>query len=78
MIFAMTSDAICSVLIGLGLATRWACTIIAINLTVAFLFVHHAKLHGPGELAWLYLWAAVMLFLAGPGRYSIDGVPRGD
>ena len=78
MIFAMTSDAICSVLIGLGLATRWACAIIVINLTVAFVFVHHAKLQGPGEVAWLYLWAGVMLFLVGPGRYSIDGGPRGD
>lgn len=75
MVFAMTSDAICSVLIGLGLATRWACAIIVINVTVAFLFVHHAKVHGPGEVPWLYLWAGVMLFLAGPGRYSIDGGP---
>lgn len=59
------------------LATRWACTI---NLFVALIFVQYFKLHGQGsgEVPWLYLWVVITLFIVGPGRYSIDGGPRGD
>ena len=81
LLFATTSDAICSVLIALGLATRWACAVNIINLSVALIFVHHFKLTtgpGSGEVAWLYLCVVIALFIVGPGRYSIDGGPRGE
>jgi putative oxidoreductase len=77
LIFAMISDAICSVLLILGLATRWAALIIFINLAVAWSLVHHFVLFGPegghGELIILYLGAMLTLILAGGGKYSIDG-----
>lgn len=74
LIFALISDGICSILIVLGVATRLAALIVAINTAVAFVFVHHARFFGQGngELPWLYLGGALTLLLAGPGRHSVD------
>jgi putative oxidoreductase len=74
--FAMVSDGICSVLLILGLATRWAALIPFINIFVAWAFVHHFVLFGPqgdhGEVIVLYLAAAAALFFTGAGRFSLD------
>lgn len=76
LLFATLSDGICSLLIIVGLATRWAALICFINIFVALVFVHHFVIFGPqgghGELMMLYLAAMVTLILAGPGRYSVD------
>jgi putative oxidoreductase len=76
LLFATLSDGICPVLLIFGLATRWAALIIFINIGVALAFVHHFAVFGPqgdhGELMLLYLGAMAALFLAGPGKYSID------
>ena len=65
-----------SILIILGLFTRWSALVLAINMTVAFLGVHKAALSGDhsGEMAFLYLMAYVVLVLAGPGRFSADKI----
>jgi putative oxidoreductase len=74
LVFALLSDAICSILVMLGVATRLASLVIAVNTLVAFVLVHHATLLGPrsGETPYLYAGACLALFLAGAGRYSID------
>ena len=74
LLFAILSDAICSLLVVLGLATRWAALIIAINTGVAFVLVHKMTLLGPhsGEVALLFFFWAVTLFLAGGGQYSLN------
>jgi len=77
LLFATLSDGICSVLIMIGLATRWAALICFINIFVALVFVHHFVLFGPqgdhGEAMLLYLAAMATLFLSGAGKYSVDG-----
>lgn len=72
--FAMFSDAICSLLIILGLGTRLAALIVAINLVVAFSLVHRFAFFGPhnGELAFVYLGECLTLLIAGGGRFSLD------
>lgn len=76
LLFATLSDGICTLLIIVGFATRWAALVCFINISVALVFVHHFAIFGPqgdhGELMLLYLAAIVTLILAGPGRYSID------
>ncbi len=76
LLFATLADGICSLLVVLGLATRWAALIMFVNIFVAWSFVHHFVFKGPqgdhGELMVLYLGAALALFLAGPGKYSVD------
>ncbi len=76
--FALLSDGICSLLLVLGLATRWAALIVFVNIFVAWDFVHHFVFYGPqgghGELIVLYLAAALTLLLSGAGRFSVDGM----
>ena len=74
--FALVSDAICSILVMLGMATRWAALLISVNLLVAWSLVHHFQFFGRGsdhgELVILYLGIYLALAIAGPGRYSLD------
>lgn len=75
--FAMISDSICTLLMILGLATRWAAAIVFVNVFVAWALVHHFEFFGHaadhGELIVLYLGVTLTLFLSGPGRFSLDG-----
>jgi putative oxidoreductase len=68
------AEAICSLLLVLGLFTRFAALVLAINMTVAFTMQHHGVLKGAhsGELAFVYLAGFVALFLAGGGKFSAD------
>ncbi len=72
--YALVSDAVCSLLLIIGLGTRWAALVIAINTGVAFLFVHKMHLGGEhsGEVAWMYLAVSIALFLSGAGKFSVD------
>ena len=74
--FALVSDAICSLLIVLGLATRWSALIAFSNIFVAWSLVHHFEFLGRrtdhGEVCVLYLCACLCLFWTGGGRYSLD------
>ena len=74
LVLALISDAVCSVLLILGFAARWAALYIVVVLGAAFALVHHFALSGPqsGELAYVYAGVALTIFLAGPGRYSMD------
>jgi len=80
LLFALLSDAICSLLVVVGLGTRYAALIIVINLSVAFTLVHHMKLSpgpGNGELPLLFTGIFVALVFAGAGRYSLDAMVWG-
>lgn len=68
------AEALCSALLILGLFTRFAALVLAVNVGVAFFIVHKATLKGEhsGELAFIYLAGYVVLFLAGAGKLSLD------
>jgi putative oxidoreductase len=71
--FALVSDAICSVLIIIGLATRLSASFIIINLLVAFGLLFKFSLEKPhSELAFVYLGGFIVILIAGAGKYSID------
>ena len=73
---AVFAEVICALLLAVGLFTRFAALVLAINMGVAFFIVHHATLKmgpGSGELAFIYLAGFITIFLAGPGKFSIDG-----
>ncbi len=76
---AVFAEVVCAALLVLGLATRFAALVLIILLVVAFAMVHGTKLSGPGngELAFVYLAGFLAIFLAGPGRLSIDGKTGG-
>ncbi len=76
LVVALISDAVCSILVILGLATRWAALFIFFNVLVAWVFVHHLQFFGHtadhGELTVLYIGAFLALAILGPGRFSLD------
>ena len=76
---AIFAEVVCAALLVLGLATRFAALVLIILMVVAFTIVHGTKLTGPGngEMAFLYLAGFVTIFLAGPGRISVDGKTGG-
>lgn len=73
LVYALISDALCSVLVAAGLFTRLAALLVVINLGVVFGFIHHGNLMDDhGELVYLYLGGFLVLFFTGPGRFSVD------
>jgi putative oxidoreductase len=79
-VIAMLADGICSLLIILGVGTRWLSLYCFVNILVAWSLVHHFTFWGKtpgadhGELIALYLSAFLALMVAGPGRYSVDAM----
>jgi putative oxidoreductase len=74
LILAVFAEVICSGLVAVGLFTRFAVLVLIINMSVAFFVVHQHVLRGTGngELAFIYLAAFTTIFVAGPGRFSLD------
>lgn len=66
----------CSIAVILGFLQRLALIPMIINMSVAFIVVHGAKLvgEGNGELAFCYLIAFISLIISGAGKYSVDNV----
>jgi putative oxidoreductase len=79
-IFALFTDGICSLVIVLGIGTRWLSVLCFFNIFVAWTLVHHFAFLGKnpgadhGELIVQYLIAFAVLVIGGPGRYSVDGM----
>jgi putative oxidoreductase len=72
--YALLSDAICSILVMVGLATRISSLVILWNVIVAFVVVHHATfISGThAERAWAYICVYGALALTGAGKFSVD------
>ena len=65
------AEAGASLLLALGLLTRFAALVLIINMGVAFTMVHKEQLSA-GEMAFLYLGVFVTLFFTGGGAFSLD------
>jgi putative oxidoreductase len=77
LVLAIVAEVGCSLLILLGLFTRFATLPLLFTMLVAAFIVHAADPLGKKELALLYALLFATLFFTGPGKYSIDG-RRGD
>ena len=62
----------CSLLLIVGLATRFALVPLVITMIVAVFQAHSGEIFGDGETAFLYLAIYVTLLLKGAGKYSAD------
>ena len=69
---AVFSEFLCSILIGIGLATRLATLPLMATMAIAVFVSHADDPFGSKEKALLYLLMFVVIFLAGPGKYSVD------
>lgn len=70
------AEAFAAALLAVGLVTRFAGLVLAIDMAVAFTVAHKGALSGghSGEVAFIYLAGYVALTLAGGGAFSVDKV----
>ena len=72
LILAIAAEVGCSVLLILGLGTRVAVLPLAFTMVVALFFVHAADPWKIKELAAVYLAMYAVIFVTGPGDFSLD------
>lgn len=74
LILAALAEAVFAFLIVIGLWTRLSALILMINMAVALVFVHIAggDSFGDMEMPLLYLVNFTVIFLLGPGKFSVD------
>lgn len=74
LILAAFAEGICSLLILAGFWTRFAALVLTINMAVAVFLVHFPSgdWFGDMELPLFFLVAFIVIFLLGPGKYSLD------
>lgn len=70
---AIFGELVCSALLIPGIATRLAAIPFTFTMIVAGVIVHAEDPWGRKELAVLYLVVGLVIAIAGPGRFSVDG-----
>jgi putative oxidoreductase len=68
------AEIVCSVLLALGLFTRFSLIPLIVTMLTAVFIVHFGDPFSKMELGLFYLLVYAALFLTGPGRYSLDMV----
>lgn len=68
------AELFCGFLILLGMFTRLAAIPIVIGMGVVFFIASNYDLFGVGERGAMYMAAAFMILLCGPGKISVDGM----
>jgi len=71
---AISAEFVAGLFVIAGFLTRLALIPMAFTMGVAFFVTHAADPFQVKELAFVYLVALVILFIAGPGRFSVDNL----
>ncbi len=74
MAVAIFSEVACAILVAVGLSTRLATLPLIGTMLTAFSVVHASDPWKVKELAFLYLCGYSVIFLTGPGSFSLDGL----
>ncbi len=74
LILVLFAEIFCSLLIVLGLFTRWACIPILIAMLVVIYGADAGKDFLESELAIFYFTAFAAIMFCGPGKISVDGM----
>jgi putative oxidoreductase len=64
----------CSLFFALGIFTRLSCIPLIINGLVMVCMAHEFDIFGKGQLAFFYLTTYLVVFLLGPGKWSLDSL----
>ena len=76
LVLAIFAELVCAIAVAAGLLFRLSLVPLVITMFVAVFIIHGQDPFQKQELALAYLAAYVALFLAGPGRYTLDVVMR--
>ncbi len=71
LLFVIFAEMMCSVAFIFGALYRLSMIPMLGVMAVAFLHIHEASIV-QGELAFIYLIVLIMMYITGPGQYSID------
>ncbi len=71
---AVFAEFFCSILLALGLFTRFALVPLIVTMATVVFVVHAGDPFGDREKALLFLLPYLALFFTGPGKFSIDGL----
>src|SRR5579859_7851245 len=74
LILVLFAEILCTILLVLGLFTRFAALVLVINLAVAAFMFHKGQPLSQHEPAFLYLTAFFSILLIGPGKISVDSM----
>jgi len=77
LILAVFAEVLCSVLLILGIASRWASIPLIITMGVAFFSVHAHDPFAKKEMALIYLLVYLTILVFGGGRFSLGRVIQG-
>ncbi|MCV6630814.1 MAG: DoxX family protein [Flavobacteriaceae bacterium] len=69
---AVIGEVVAPILIIIGLKTRWAAIPAAVTMAVAAFIQHHGDSIVTKEKSLLYLAFFIVIYILGPGKYSID------
>lgn len=72
LILAVFAEVLCSLFVLMGLFTRFTVFPLIITMLVAVFVVHNNDPFAKQEMALLYLFHYLLIFVAGPGSISID------
>lgn len=76
LILALIGEVIAPIFLIVGFKTKWAAVPAFITMAVAAFVVHAKDDLGTKEMALLYFIAFLTIFLAGAGKYSLDGMRK--
>ncbi len=71
LLFAIFGEIFCSIAFIIGALYRLFMIPLLIVMGVAFFHIHQGDLM-QGELAFIYLFVFIIMYICGPGKYSID------
>lgn len=71
-LLTVLAEFVCSILLILGLVTRYATIPLIITMAVALSVIHVNDPFAYQEKAFLYLLSYLFLLVTGPGKYSLD------
>lgn len=71
LMLAIFGELFCSVAFVFGFLYRLSMIPMIVTMAVAFFFAHGGSMTG-GELAFVYLVVFILMYMAGPGKYSVD------
>lgn len=72
LMLAIFAEVFCSAAFVIGLFYRLALLPMIFTMCVAFFAIHSGDAFAARELAFVYLAVFVMMYIAGPGKYSLD------
>lgn len=71
-ILAIFAELFCGLFIALGFATRYTVIPLIITMATAFFIIHSDDPFAKQEMSLIYLVMYIIIFIIGPGKYSID------